>query len=94
MCCLLPTTSLFPCPPPLQAPPEDGSELRLALNRAQRQCLKLSSKLSKAQEEAAERCVRVRLVEGRCLVHLQPVLLVVQACRACWRQGLPRCAHA
>ncbi|PSC69234.1 hypothetical protein C2E20_7279 [Micractinium conductrix] len=43
-----------------EAPPEDGSELRLALNRAQRQCLKLSSKLSKAQEEAAERRAEAR----------------------------------
>ncbi len=39
----------------LQPPPEDVSELRLALNRLQRQNLKLSSKLSKAQSELADR---------------------------------------
>lgn len=42
----------------LQAPPEDVVGLRLELNRTQRQNLKLSSKLAKAQQEARERCVR------------------------------------
>lgn len=44
-----------PVPPPLQPPPEDPGELRLALYRLQRQNLKLTSKLDRAREEAGER---------------------------------------
>ena len=43
------------------ASPEDpdGTELQLALNRMQRQNLKLGSKLARAQQEAQERCARL-----------------------------------
>lgn len=45
-----------PFPPWLAQPaPEDIDGLRLALNRAQRHNLKLSSKLAKARDEAAAR---------------------------------------
>lgn len=47
----------LPCSfvPSLQPPPEDVGELRLVLNRTQRQNLKLSGKLARAKDESAER---------------------------------------
>ena len=47
-------TTLLPLQP-LQPPPEDAAELCLALNRMQRQNLKLTSKVSKAKDESADR---------------------------------------
>lgn len=55
-CATLVSTISSPMPQSgLQPPPEDAGELRLALNRMQRQNLKLSSKLARAQQEAQER---------------------------------------
>ncbi|PRW33287.1 hypothetical protein C2E21_7824 [Chlorella sorokiniana] len=60
---LLTAAGLAPPPPPRPPPlpaPEDADGLRLALNRAQRHNLKLSSKLSKARDEAAAKAAEAR----------------------------------